>query len=127
MNQIKDVSDLRVYQQSLELLDKIYEVAYKIPHLKMRTQLTNSAEAIAPLLAEGFAKKRNPKEAARFYEIAMGESDEVGTHLLKAIILSKRFPRIPENLCKELIEEYKGLSKQLNKLAQTWRKFATGT
>ncbi|MDZ4209679.1 MAG: four helix bundle protein, partial [Candidatus Curtissbacteria bacterium] len=88
--------------------------------------LTNSAEAIAPLLAEGFAKKRNPKEAARFYEIAMGESDEVGTHLLKAIILSKRFSRIPENLCKELIAEYKGLSKQLNKLAQTWRKFGTG-
>jgi len=59
MTSIKDVSDLRVYKLSLEILNKIYFFAYKIPHLKLRTQLINSSEAIAPLIAEGFAKRRN--------------------------------------------------------------------
>lgn len=124
MSTIKNVSDLRVYQLSLQLLDKVYEVAYKIPHLKLRTQIINSAEAIPPLIAEGFAKKRNAKEAARFYEIAMGESDEVVAHSTKALILSKRFPRIQANKCEELIEDYTGLSKQLNRLTATWQQFA---
>ncbi|MBI2327896.1 four helix bundle protein [Candidatus Curtissbacteria bacterium] len=124
MGAIKNVADLRVYQLSLELLDKVYEVAYKTPHIKLRTQLINSAESIAPLIAEGFAKKRNPKESARFYEIAMGESDEVGAHLQKAMILSRRFPRIPVDLCKALIEDYVSLSKQLNRLTAVWHQFA---
>lgn len=124
MSSIKNVSDLRVYQLSLQLLEEVYEIAYKIPHLKLRTQFINSAEASPPLIAEGFAKKRNPKEAARFYEIAMAESDEVGAHLQKAIILSRRFPRIPADKCKMLAEKYVSLSKQLNRLTATWQRFA---
>lgn len=124
MTAIRNVEDLRVYQISLELLKRLYEVAYKIPHIKLRTQIINSSEAIAPLIGEGFAKKRNPKEAARFYEMAMAESDETIVHLKKAIILSHRFPRIPTTDCHILIEEYKQLSKQLNKLSQIWRSFS---
>lgn len=122
---IKKVQDLRVYKISLELLDKLYGLAYKVPHLKLRIQLTNSGEAIAPLIAEGFAKRRNPKQASYFYEMAMAESDEVGVHLTKAIILSKRFPRIPQDESHNLIEEYISLSKQLNKLSKVWRSFSS--
>lgn len=121
---IRKVEDLRVYQTAMRLLARIYDIAYKIPHLKFRTQLINSTEAVAPLIAEGFAKQRNNKESARFYEMAMTESDESTAHLRKAIILSKRFPRIPVKECEFLIEEYQSLSRQLNKLAQTWRNFS---
>ncbi len=124
MSKIKSYKDLRVYQLSLKLLDRLYEVAYKIPHIKLRTQLINSGEAIPPLIAEGFAKKRNPKEAARYYEMAMAESDEVCVHLTKAIILSKRFKNIPVDKCKSLKKDYTSLSKQLNRLAVTWRNFS---
>lgn len=106
-------------------MEKIYEAAYRIPHVKLRTQLINSAEAIAPLIAEGFAKKRNPREAARFYEMAMAESDEVRVHLAKAIILSKRFTKIPAALFNSPENRYLSLSKQLNRLASTWRNFAS--
>lgn len=87
-------------------------------------QLTKSGEAIPPLIAEGFARRRNPADAARFYEMAMVESDEVVVHLQKAIILSRRFPRIPRTECERLINRYTELSKQLNSLHRTWRKFA---
>lgn len=43
----------------MSYLEKVYEIAYKIPHLKLRTQLINSAEAVPPLLSEGFSKRRN--------------------------------------------------------------------
>ena len=102
MRSIKSFKDLLVYQDSLKLLKRLYVVAYKIPHIKLRTQLTNSGEAIPPLIAEGYAKQRNPLEAARFYEMGMTESDEVGVHLTKAIILAERFPRIPIEECKKL-------------------------
>lgn len=105
-------------------LEKIYEIAYKIPHLKMRTQLINSSEAISPLIGEGFSKKRNPKEAARFYEMAMAESDEVCVHLMKAVILSKRFKNIPVSECELMEKEDHSLAKQLNKLSVTWRKYS---
>ena len=124
MTAIETYKDLRVYQSSMKLLDNLYDIAYKIPHIKLRTQLINSGEAIPPLIAEGFAKKRNPKEAARFYEMAMAESDETSVHFAKAIILSKRFKRIPVEECELLEKEYTILAKQLNKLSVTWRNFS---
>ena len=124
MAKIKSYKDLRVYQISMKLLDRLYEIAYKIPHIKLRTQLINSGEAIPPLIVEGFAKQRNPKESARYYEMAMAESDEVCVHLSKAIILSKRFKQIPVDECKLLENEYHSLAKQLNKLSVTWRSFS---
>jgi len=125
MSDIKTYKDLRVYQISMKLLERLYEIAYKIPHIKLRTQLINSGEAIPPLIAEGFSKKRNPKEAARFYEMAMTESDEVCVHLSKAVILSKRFSRIPVDECESLENEYHTLAKQLNTLSVIWRNFSS--
>jgi len=121
---IKNVKDLRVYQLALELLEVVYQTVYKIPHLKLRTQLTKSAEAIAPLVSEGFSKRRNPKETTRFYEMAMAESDEVLTHLEEAVILSKTLRTIPRVKCEILLERYTTLSKQLNKLFSAWKKFS---
>ena len=120
---IKRVEDLVVYRNSLSYLKDIYTISYSIPHLKHRTQINNSTEAIPPLIAEGFAKQRNPRESSRFYEMAMAESDETVAHLRKAIILSARFPRINATLCNDLIEKYQILLKQLNRLATIWRKF----
>lgn len=125
MSRIKSYEDLRVYQLSIQHLEEIYDVAYKIPHLNLRTQLIKSGEAVPPLIAEGFAKQRNPKEAARFYEMAMAESDEVSVHLTKSIILAKKFPSIPIELCTYLKGKYKSLSKQLNRLSYTWRSYLT--
>lgn len=122
--EIKKSSDLRVYQLSLEYLEKIYLVAYTIPHKKLKIQLINSAEAIAPLIGEGFSRQRNPADAARYYELAMVESDEVVVHLQKAIILSHRFRKIPADLCQKLIGSYTTLSKQLNSLRNVWLKYS---
>lgn len=125
MAEIETYKDLRVYQSSMKFLDPLYDIAYKIPHYKLRTQLTNAGEAIPALIAEGFARKRNPKDAARFYEMAMAETDEVCVHLSKAVILAKRVKKIPVDECEKLESEYHILAKQLNKLSVTWRGYAS--
>lgn len=125
MTAIRDVTDLQVYQRALGLLNSIYHLAALIPesHRKLRRQLIEAAEAIAPLIAEGFAKKRNETECKRFFEMAMAESDETITHIRQVQILSNRFPKIEGKFCENLIGEYKIESKQLQTLIRNWNKY----
>ena len=119
---IRDVTDLEVHQRALELLDQIYTLIKVIPmsHFKLRKQISEAAESIAPLIAEGFAKKRSVKEFKRFLEMALGSSDEVVSHLRVAQILAKHYPKIPVERCNQLIIEYKIISKKLQKLIDNW-------
>ena len=108
---MQDVSDLRVYQHSMNLLDKIDNFLNHLPKkdYDLFHQILRAARSIPALLAEGFAKKTSQKDFRHFVIMAMGSSDEVITHLR----IAKATPL--------LIEEYKAVSKQLNKLAQMLR------
>lgn len=114
---IKDVTDLEVYRIALELLDPIYKLANLLPsnHRRLKYQIIEAAEKIAPQIAEGFGKKRSPREFCRFLSMALGSSDEIITHL--------RETRIPSEVCDNLIDQYKILSKKLNKLLSSWQRF----
>ena len=122
---IKDVTDLDVYNLSLELLEPAYRIATLLPqqHRKLKYQLTEAAEKMAPQIAEGFGKKRSPREFCRFLSMALGSSDEVITHLREIKIVAKIFPRIDIASVDELIAGYKILSMKLNKLISVWQKF----
>lgn len=122
---IRDVTDLQVYRNALVLLKPIYRLANLIPesHRKLRAQFVESAEAIAPQIAEGFGKKRSAKEFKRFLEMAMGSSDETITHLREVEILAENFRRIKKETCDALIEKYKIESKQLQTLIKNWIKY----
>lgn len=122
---IKDVTDLQVYQRAMEFLKPIYRLASLIPepHFKLRRQLVEAASAIAPLIAEGFAKKRNDRECRRFFEMAMAESDETITHLREVMVLAENFPKIKKETCEALIRVYKLESRQLQALIKNWNKY----
>lgn len=122
---IKDVTDLEVYRLSLELLEDVYKLANLLPqiHRKLRYQLTEAAEKIAPQIAEGFGKKKSPREFCRFLSMALGSSDEVITHIRVVEIVAKSFTRIKVQDCEQLIDRYKTLSKKLNRLLSSWQKF----
>jgi four helix bundle protein len=122
---IRDVTDLEVYNLSLNLLEKVYRLANLLPydHKRLKYQFSEAAEKIAPQIAEGFGKKRYPKEFCRFLTMALGSSDEVITHTREIAIVAKAFNRISITECNELIEEYKILSRKLNKLLSSWLRF----
>lgn len=110
---IKDVTDLEVYRLSLELLEKVYKLANLLPpnHRRLRYQFTEASEKIAPQIAEGFRKKKSPREFCRFLSMALGSSDEVITHIREIAIVAKTYTRIQINDCESLIGEYKILSE----------------
>lgn len=122
---IEDVTDLVVYNDSLTLLEKIYLLSYQLPQARkrLRDQITGSAEAIAPQIAEGFGKKKSAKEFCRFLSMALGSSDETITHVREIEVFSKIYPRIDIAECRQLIMDYKILSKKLNRLITSWQKY----
>jgi four helix bundle protein len=77
----------------------------------------SAAKSVAANIAEGFTKRSSEKEFKRFLKISIGSSDEVVTHL-RTIYFA--VPRLQPNM-KELAEEYKILSKRLNKLHSIWK------
>src|SRR3989339_1673835 len=113
---IKDVTDLEIYNLALELLNPVYKLANLIPqdHRKLKYQLIDAAEKIAPIIAEGFGKKKAPREFCRFLSMALGSSDEIITHIRQVKILAKSYHRINVKDCDDLINKYKILSKKMN-------------
>ena len=122
---IKDVTDLEVYNLSLELLEPLYKLTNLLPpdHRRLKYQANEAGEKIAPQIAEGFGKKKAPREFCRFLSMALGSSDEVITHIREIKIVGKNYTRIDQKECDILIEQYKILSKKLNKLLSSWQRF----
>lgn len=116
---IRDVSDLEVYNASLRLLKRLYEFLKKLPKSEYDSviQCKKCGKSIPANIAEGFAKRSSELEFKRFLKIAIGSSDELITHLRTIAII---LPRLMEE-AKELAEEYKVISKRLNKLHSIWR------
>ena len=116
---IRDVLDLEVYKDSLRLLKKLYEFLKKLPKSEYDTvvQCKKCGKSIPANIAEGFAKRSFEREFKRFLKIALGSSDELITHLRTIAIV---VPRLTQE-AKELAEEYKVISKRLNKLHSVWR------
>lgn len=115
---IKDVTDLNVYTSSLELLKRLYSFLRKVPRSEYDTvlQCKKCGKSIPANIAEGFAKRSSIAEFKRFLKIAIGSSDELITHLRTLIIA---IPYLLEE-GKSLSDEYKILSKRLNKLHSSW-------
>lgn len=115
---IRDVSDLEVYNESLELLALLYGFLRKVPYAELDTinQCKRASKSIPANIAEGFAKKSYEKEFKRFLKIAIGSSDEMIAHLQMISII---IPKISEE-SKELALRYKVLSKKLTKLHSLW-------
>lgn len=80
---MQDVNELIIYQNALKLLKPVHRLIYLLPYeeSKLRSQIWEAAKSLAPLIAEGFAKKRSQNEYKRFLLMALGSSDEVITHL----------------------------------------------
>lgn len=55
----------------------------------------------------------------------MGSSDETITHACSVQVLSKHIPGIDDELCEQVIAEYKIISKQINKLRNNWIDYNT--
>jgi four helix bundle protein len=115
---IKDVTDLKVYTESLRLLKLLYILLNKIPKAEyaLVVQCKKCGNSIPANIAEGYAKRSYELEFKRFLKISLGSSDELVSHMRVFGIV---FPELNDE-AGQLAEEYKVLSKRLNSLHKNW-------
>lgn len=118
---IKDVTDLKVYNEANKLLPKLYDLLNEMPksELDLEWQIKRAAKSITANIAEGFGKRHFGKEFRRYLLNALGSSDEVISHL-RTLSLIKPELSYRTNL-PLLLDEYKLLSKRINALHKNWR------
>ncbi|MFD1550694.1 four helix bundle protein [Putridiphycobacter roseus] len=108
---------LIVWQKSIELVEKTYQLVIELPESEKYTfisQITRSALSVPSNIAEGAGRKSN-KDFSRFLSIANGSTYELETQL---ILVNKIF-KINTDTILALIEEIQkmiySLDKNLNK------------
>ncbi|MFH4969245.1 four helix bundle protein [Gaetbulibacter sp. M240] len=83
MEKVKSHQDLRVWQEAMDLVTKVYELTQDFPKDELyglTSQIRRSAVSISSNIAEGAGRNGN-KEFSRFLFIAFGSLSELETQL----------------------------------------------
>ena len=83
MTKIRSHNDLKVYQESLDLVLSLYQLTSVFPgdeKYGLTSQIRRAGISIPSNIAEGAARQSN-KEFVRFLYMSLGSAAEVETHL----------------------------------------------
>lgn len=122
---IRSFRDLEVYQRLYKaMLVVMKEIVPNLPveeKFDLKDQLSRCCKSAPALVAEGFAKRYQPRNWKKYLEDAMGECNEMIHHLSVCIdIYSKH---INVGTCQKLIETYDIANRQLYRLHESWTDF----
>ena len=112
--------DLRVWQQSIEMVTSIYLMTQSFPKEEifgLASQLRRASVSVPSNIAEGYARGTN-KEKLHFLRISSGSISEVETQLM----LSLNLGYIDKEKFNELSETVTSVWKQLNALISSIKK-----
>ncbi len=123
---IRSFKDLEVYQRTLKaafiVLDKIVPKLKQLKEYDLANQMSRACKAVPTLIGEGYAKKHQKRGFQKYLNDALGECNEMITHL----VFCKDAYRIDPQLCEELIETYDISGKQIYRLRENWDKNKKG-
>ncbi len=108
---IRNFKDLRIWQQSIKLVEEIYRVSKEFPKEELYgivNQIRRSAVSLPSNIAEGFVRYHN-KEFRQFLFIALASSAEVETQL----IVSNKLEYITKQKLHELSESIDKLNRMI--------------
>ena len=112
--------DLRVWQQSIEMVTSIYLMTKAFPKdelFGLVSQMRRAAVSVPSNIAEGYARGSD-KEKLHFLRISSGSMSEIETQLL----LSLNLGYVSQEDFDELSEKITSLWKQLNALISSLKK-----
>ena len=112
--------DLRVWQQSIEMVTSIYLMTQSFPKEEMFglvSQLRRASVSVPSNIAEGYARGTD-KEKLHFLRISSGSMSEVETQLM----LSLNLGYIDQEKYNKLSETVTSVWKQLNALISSIKK-----
>ena len=119
---IRTYEDLDVFQRSMDALVRVHEATLSFPDYEkydLGQQLRRAAKSVPANIAEGYAKKRSPKEFRSFLTNALGSATEIEVHRK----IAQRLHYLDEATARALIAEYEIIGKQLYRLIEHWRRF----
>ena len=114
---IKRFQDMPVWQESMDLAVKIFEVSEGFPKKEdysLTSQIRRSALSIPANIAEAFGRYHK-KDKINFYYYARGSITETQNHL----IYSNRVNYLNSEIAENLIERLEEINKSLNKIIKT--------
>ncbi|MBC8204288.1 MAG: four helix bundle protein [FCB group bacterium] len=121
MSGIKNFKDLRIWENGMEIVEKIYKLTETFPKSEifgLTNQMRRASVSIPANIAEGHAKKQT-KEFSRYLGIALGSCAELETLLLIAMKLDY----IDVEKCKEIIDFVISQSRQIHALKAQLKDF----
>jgi four helix bundle protein len=113
----KSYRDLEVWQRSMQLAKRIYQVTQSFPNEErfgLTNQLRRASVSVPSNLAEGHARF-GPGDFSRFISIAMGSVAEIETQIL----LSTELGYVRAELSSELMTDLETVGKMLRGLAKS--------
>ena len=112
--------DLRVWQQSIEMVTSIYKMTKAFPKdeiFGLVSQMRRAAVSVPSNIAEGYARGTD-KEKLHFLRISSSSMSEIETQLM----LSLNLGYIGQETYNELSEQITSVWKQLNALISSIKK-----
>ena len=117
---ITSFKDLEVYKEAYELAILVNKEVNNLPLFEkndLGSQLRRASKSIPSNIAEGWAKRRFPKEFMHHLDVALGSCNEMEVHLSMARDLSF----LKKDLCNSLIQRYIYLGGKLVNLRKHWK------
>jgi len=118
---IQSYRDLIVWQKSISLVKKIYEISRNFPEEErfvLTPQIRRSAISISSNIAEGYGR-RSSKDYIRFLQISIGSLYELSTQI--EIVSSLEY--LSDNILVEIQTDLIEIEKMLNSLITKIRKY----
>ncbi len=120
---IKSFRDLEVYKNAYQAsIDVAMVILPKLPiteRYDLYSQLSRGTKAIPRLIAEGFAKKHQRAGFQKYLDDAMAECNET----IVSLEHIRDIYKIETELCKNLIDLYDKIARQIYNLAAAWDSF----
>ena len=116
--------DLQVYQASLDALVRVHALAASLPSIEkfeLASQFRRASKSVPVNIAEGYAKRRSPKEFVSYLTTALGSANELEVHLE----IARRLGYISEEARADLQGEYSIIGRQLAALIRSWQPVKT--
>jgi len=122
---IKSFLDLRAYQNLYTaMLCAMTKIAPSLPNYEkydLADQIRRASKAAPALLAEGFAKRYQKRNWAKYLNDTLGESNEMIHHLSVCIDVYSQY--VDVELCRKIISTYDIACRQITNLKKTWQNF----
>jgi len=122
---IKSFRDLYVYQNLYKAMIIVHtKIVLGLPKdekFNLADQMKRASKGAPALIAEGFAKRYQPRAWRKYIEDTIGESNEMVHHLSICIDVYPQY--VDVELCNEAIDIYDHSCRQLTKLSQNWTDF----